>query len=600
MRNYGYDEEGYKKSLSDKVLWKRILTLVAQHKIHLTGAVFLSFFITGTTLLLPQLIQRGIDNFMLPDSLSTLERFAGIHTTATIYGICIVVFFIAGFLQILLLEWVGQSVMHRIRQNLFTKILGLDLAFFSDHQSGALVTRLTNDIQNMHEMFTSVIVNLFNDSLRLIGILSILIYMNVGLGLAMGLFLPLALITTIIFSRLAREKFRKMRSGISQINTFLSEIIAGVSTVQLFGRQKSMLRHFTKINNEYLGYSIGQVRIFALFMPLTEFMSSFAIALILWYGGGQVIQDKLSLGELVAFLSYMRLFFQPLRELSQKYSIVQSAMASAERIFTLMDTTQEIQDKEDTTAIEHNSVKGEVAFSAIEFGYSKEQKILQGIDLHIKAGETLALVGTTGSGKTTLINLLLRFYEPQKGQITIDGVNVLDYAQKDLRSMVGVILQDIILLQDTLLANITMNTGRSRAEVETILTDTGMNRFVSRLPQGLDTIIGGGGQELSTGEKQLLSFARVLCRKPSIVILDEATAAIDTESENILEEALAKCFEGKTSIVIAHRLSTIRRADRIIVMHKGEIVEQGNHDELISKKQRYFELISMDQENLSV
>lgn len=599
MRNYGYDEEGYKKSLSDKVLWKRILTLVAHHKIHLVGAIFLSFFITGTTLLLPQLIQRGIDNFMLPESLGTLERFAGIHNIATLYGICILIFFVAGFLQILLLEWVGQAVMHTIRQNLFAKILGLDLSFFSEHQSGGLVTRLTNDIQNMHEMFTSVIVNLFNDSLRLIGILSILIYMNIRLGLTMGLFLPLALATTIFFSRLAREKFRKMRSGVSQINTFLSEIIAGVSTVQLFGRQKTMLRHFTNINNNYLNYSIGQVRIFALFMPLTEFMSSFAVALILWYGGGQVLQDKLSLGELVAFLSYMRLFFQPLRELSQKYSIVQSAMASAERIFTLMDTTQDIHDKETTTAIDHKNVEGEICFSAIDFGYSQDQKILHNIDLCVKKGETLALVGTTGSGKTTLINLLLRFYEPQQGSITIDGVNILDYAQKDLRSLVGVILQDIILLQDTLLANITMNTGRTRAEVEQILTDTGMNRFVSRLPQGLDTIIGQGGQELSTGEKQLLSFARVLCRKPSIIVLDEATAAIDTESENILEEAIAKCFEGKTSIVIAHRLSTIRRADRIVVMHQGEIVEQGSHDELIEKKQRYFELISMDQENLS-
>lgn len=599
MKNYGYDEEGYKTSLSDGQLWKKILRLTKPYKLQLAGAIILSFIITGSTLILPHLIQTGIDSYMTAKTLPMIERFTGITNTSIIYGSCIVAFFIAGFFQILLLEWVGQSMMHAIRQQLFRHVLGLDLSFFNEKQSGGIVTRLTNDIQNMHEMFTTVLVNVFNDLLRLICIMIILIYMNVKLGLIMGLFLPVALGITILFSKMAREKFRAMRSGISKINTYLAETISGTSTIQIFGKQREVFAHFQKINRAYQGFSLGQVKIFGAFMPLTEFLSSIAIGIILWYGGGQIIQEKLTLGELVAFLSYMRLFFQPLRELSQKYSIVQAAMASAERIFSLLEIETKIIDHKDEKSVHIDNIKGDISFSNIKFSYNESAQILKDISLEIKAGETVAIVGTTGSGKTTLINLLLRFYEPQSGQITIDNKDISNYGLKDLRSVVGVILQDIILLQDTLLANIVMDTGRTREEVQQILEDTGMTRFVDILPEGLDTNIGQGGQELSTGEKQLLSFARVLCRKPAIVILDEATAAIDTESENILEEALAKTFAGKTSIVIAHRLSTIRRADRIVVMAHGRIIEEGNHETLLAKKSRYWELIMMDQENLA-
>ncbi|MGL1932842.1 MAG: ABC transporter ATP-binding protein/permease [Desulfotalea sp.] len=597
MKNYGYDEEGYKTPLSDRHLWKRIFILTAPFKLHLLGAIALSFVITGATLILPYLIQTGVDSYMTSKILPVADRIAGISNISIIYGACIFAFFIAGFFQILLLEWVGQSIMHTIRQTLFKHVLGLDLSFFNEQQSGGIVTRLTNDIQNMHEMFTTVIVNVFNDLLRIVCILGILVYMNMKLGSMMGLFLPASLLITIFFSRIARAKFRAMRQGISQINTFLAETIAGTATIQMFGKQSKIFDHFFKINRTYQGFSLGQVKVFGAFMPLTEFLSSIAIAIILWYGGGEVVQNKLSIGELIAFLSYMRLFFQPLRELSQKYSIVQAAMASAERIFALLDTERKILDKKECIS-PLPKIKGDISFNKIGFGYNKNIQILKDIDLQIKAGETVAIVGTTGSGKTTLINLLLRFYEPQTGTIKIDGQLIDDYKTNDLRSFVGVILQDIILLQDTLLANIAMDTGRTREEVEVILADTGMTRFVKNLPEGLDTKIGQGGQDLSTGEKQLLSFARVLCRQPAIVILDEATAAIDTESENILEGALAKTFAGKTSIVIAHRLSTIRRADRIIVMSGGKIIEEGNHQTLIAKKSRYWQLISMDQENI--
>jgi ATP-binding cassette subfamily B protein len=324
-------------------------------------------------------------------------------------------------------------------------------------------------------------------------------------------------------------------------------------------------------------------------------MSSAAVAIILWYGGGEVLQSRLTLGELVAFISYMRLFFQPLRELAQKYSVVQSAMASAERIFQLLDTKSDIQQLPQPVKLQKTS--GRLDFKNIRFGYTPDSPILHNVSLTLYPGQTVALVGTTGSGKSTLVNLLLRFYDPLEGSITIDNKDISTFELRQLRTIVGVILQDVFILQDTLLANIVMDTGSSREKIQAILDQTGMNRFVDKLPSGLDTVIGEGGLELSTGEKQLLSFARVLCRDPAILVLDEATAAIDTESENILEQAIADSFKGRTSLVIAHRLSTIRRADHIVVMAHGKIVEQGDHDELLELNGHYALLVAMDLQN---
>jgi len=594
MMNFGYQEEGPPHSVGDIHLWRKISTFCTPYRYQLIFAVFLSLLVTGATLSLPYLMQNGIDHYITNQNLSKELRLSGLAVTATWYGGIIALLFVTSFCQIITLEWVGQKIMHTIRQKLFLHLLGLDMEFFNAHPTGQLVTRLTNDIQNMHEMFTSVIVTLFNDIFRLTGILILLFWINPGLAATMTVFVPISLVTTIFFARLARERFRAIRTQLAKLNSFLAEAISGISILQLFGREESSRKAFSRLSDGYLQHTLQQIKLFGTFMPLTEFMSSAAIALILWHGGGEVIQSRLTLGEFVAFLSYMRLFFQPLRELSQKYSIVQSAMASAERIFQLLERQNALTFSTNPTRLEN--VKGELKFTNVSFSYEKNSPLIENLSFTLPAGQTIALVGTTGSGKTTLVSLLLRFYDPQKGSITIDGIDIADLDLVKLRTTVGVILQDVFILQDTLFANIILDTGCSRRTVEEILQRTGMTRFVDRLPHGLDTIIGDGGQELSTGEKQLLAFARVLCRTPRILILDEATAAIDTESENILEEAIADSFKGRTSLIIAHRLSTIRRADRIMVMSKGKIVEQGNHDELLRDNGHYAKLVAMDLE----
>jgi len=587
-----YMEEGEVGRIGDLRLWARIVRLGAQHRWQMFGAICLSFVLTAGAMALPWLLQRAIDLYITSASLPKAERLAGIAGFCLWYGMVVTGVFLVSFTQILLLEYIGQGIMHQMRQSLFIHLMGRDLTFFHKHPSGRIVTRLTNDIQNMYEMFTSVMVTIFNDILRMFSILVFLVWMNPRLGAWMAAFVPLAVVVSVFFARLSRAQFRRIRSQMAAINSYLAEAIAGIAMLRIFARAVSASRFFQAMSHEFYRLTLGQIKVFGLFMPMTELMSTAAIALILWFGGGEVIQKRLTLGELVAFISYMRLFFQPLRELSQNYSIVQSAMASAERIFQLLDEKNDMPVADPPAPLP--APCGEVCFDDISFGYKQNEPVIYGLSLLLPPGATVALVGATGSGKTTLLSLLLRFYDPWQGRIMIDGVDICQVEPARLRQVVGVILQDSLVLQDTLFANIVMDTGVSRQKVEEILTRTGMDNFVRRLPAGLDTMLGEGGQELSTGEKQLLSFARVLCRDPRILVLDEATAAIDTESENILEEAMATAFAGRTSLIIAHRLSTIKRADRIVVMAQGRIVEEGSHDELLALGGVYAGMVALD------
>ncbi len=592
MRNFGYFEEDYTPQFSEKGLWRRILGYLRPFRIPFAGAILLSLFVTAAALGLPWIMQQAIDLYITSPDMEFEQRMTGLQGKVMLYGGLILIGFTTAFLQVLLLEWIGQSIMHKLRQDLFSHLLTVELQFFNKQPVGRLVTRLTNDVQNMHEMFTSIMVTIFNDLLRMACILGLLLYMNLRLGLFLCLFVPLATVVTVLFSRLARNHFRAIRKQLSRVNAFVQESVSGITVVQLFGRTKDLNAEFSTLNNSYLRKTLRQIRLFGAFMPITELMSSLAMALILWYGGGEIIQRELSLGELVAFLSYMRLFFQPLRELSQKYSIVQSALASAERIFHLLDTHSE--EKNHLTKDDLPSSVGHLSSKNIIFSYLTDQPILHDISFTVKTGETVAIVGSTGSGKSTLINLMLRFYEPDSGDIHLAGIPLTDIPKSSLRQEIGVVMQEMLILQDTLLQNIILDTDKSRDEVLQLLQQTQLTEFIENLPQGLDTIIGEGGQAMSTGEKQLLAIARVLCRNPSLLVLDEASSAIDSKTEKLLEQPLEHCFKEKTVLIIAHRLSTVQRADRIIVLDKGRIIEEGNHATLLAQNGTYSKLVALD------
>ncbi len=592
MRNYGYTEKGQVGSLVDLHIWKRILGYCRPYLSWLTLAVLLSFMVTGATLGLPRLVKIGIDNYITQSSLTIDQQIQGLASVVFDYGLLVGLIFCSSFCQVVVLEWVGQQIMQRLRQQLFEHLLTLEVDFFQQHPTGKLVTRLTNDIQNMHEMFTSVMVTLFNDLLKLFGILVVLYLMNVRLALIMTIFLPASILLTVVFSRLARECFRSIRSQLARLNSFLQEAISNMTIVQLYGREQKMAEMYGALTLGYMQRNFAQIRLFGTFLPLSEFMSTTAVALILWYGGGEVLRQSLTLGELVAFISYMRLFFQPMRELSQKYSIVQSAMASAERIFQLLDTsvTMQILEPVYTPKI----VTGPIKLENVNFGYTAHEPVLKKLDLEIPAAKISALVGATGSGKSTLAGLLVRFYDPQAGIILLDDVDLRRYPLEVLRQHIGIIMQEVFLLPDTVQANIAAGSQILEKDLCDLVEQTGLQGLVDRLPQGLETIIGEGGVELSAGEKQLIAFVRVLARNPAVLIFDEATAAIDTASENILEQAVEAGFHDRTVLIIAHRLSTVRRADHILVMENGQIVEQGNHDTLIQKNGVYKKLVEID------
>jgi ATP-binding cassette subfamily B multidrug efflux pump len=509
--------------------------------------------------------------------------------------------FILDIVQVLIMEYAGQMVMHDLRLRLFNHIQSLSIAFFTHNPVGRLVTRATNDIQNMYELFTSVIVFVFKDLFLLVGIAGVLMAINFKLALACFTVIPFVVYASFHFSSQARAAYRILRIKIAEINTRFSETIGGIKVIQLFLKEKQNYLSFKKLNHEHYLAGMRQIHVFAIFMPVVEIFGATAIAIVIFYGGGSVMAGTISLGALVAFLSYMKMFFTPIRDIAEKYNILQNAMASAERIFLILDNTDTIQplvpdidfrpqsrSKPPDTAWDKIS---EISLENVFFEYVKNEPVLKNVSFHIKAGETYAIVGPTGSGKTTIVNLVIRFYEPTSGRVLLNGVDIKKRHVSELRSKMALVMQDPFLFSETVRENITL--GRDNipeTAFQQILKDSNCQTFVERLPDGVQTVLSEGGASISSGERQLISIARAFASHPELIILDEATSYIDSETEQKIQEALAKLMSNRTSIIVAHRLSTAREADKIIVLNRGQIIETGNHAELMKLQGFYYRL----------
>ena len=515
----------------------------------------------------------------------------GVAVVAVVYFVDLTLIFAALYAQGYVLQMMGQYIMNDLRREIFGHLQRLPLGFYDRNPIGRLVTRVTTDVDALNEMFTAGIVSIFGDVLLLTGIVGVLFWLDWRLALVAFSIVPLLLVLTSWFKVRVRQSFREVRVRIARINAFLQEHITGMPVVQLFNREQRAYDEFAEINEAHRAANVRSIFYYAVFFPGVELITSTGTGLLIWVGGGRVISGVVSLGALIAFLQFAQRFYQPLSDLSEKYNILQSAMASSERIFRLLDEPVRIASPEDAYRPAAARARGEIEFDDVWFSYKESEPVLKGISFRVNPGETLAVVGHTGAGKSTLANLLLRFYDVDSGAVRVDGVDVRQWDLPRLRRSVAMVLQDVFLFSGSIGANIRL--GEQEIGEERVRWAAGEVHalpFIERLPGGFDTPVRERGAGLSVGQKQLIAFARALAFDPSILILDEATSSIDTETEQLIQKALDRLLEGRTSVVIAHRLSTIQKADRILVMHKGEIREYGTHQELLALRGIYYRL----------
>ena len=613
----------------DSRLMARLLKYLRPYKLQVAIALVSILLKSFGDVLGPYLTKVAIDRYLAPVkevspglwSWLSPHAITGIAQISAIYVGLLLMTFLLEFLQTYFMQWTGQKVMFDLRRQIFRHLQRLHVAFFDKNPVGRLVTRVTTDVDQLNEMFTSGVASIFEDLFVLFGILGVMLCMNWKLALITFAVLPFIVVATKIFRDRVRDSYRRIRVAIARINSYLQEHVSGMVVLQLFNRERKAYKRFSEINRDHMDAYKDAIMAYAVYYPVVEILSVVAIACVIWFGGGDVMRNVratsvvvsfnwktlvafrlvptvASLGVLVAFLQYALRFFRPIMDFSDKYNILQSAMAASERIFKLLDTPVQVVSP---PVVKRTDGPGRIEFDHVWFAYQEtpanEQTpdwVLRDVTFSIEPGETVAIVGHTGAGKTTLISLLLRFYDVQKGAVRIDGVDVREMDLSDLRSRFGVVLQDPFLFSGTIGGNIRLGTKRIQDEdIEQAAEDVNLADFIRALPKGFDEEVRERGSTLSTGQKQLISFARALAHEPKILILDEATSSVDTETEFRVRDALGRMVEGRTSLIIAHRLSTVQRADKIIVMHKSQVREMGTHQQLLAQRGIYFKLYQL-------
>jgi ATP-binding cassette, subfamily B, multidrug efflux pump len=571
----------------DARLMRRLLQYLRPHWRQVAAAFVAIIVGAVVSLAQPYLIKLAIDEHIAAGRLEGLDRLAGA------YAILLLIGFAAEYAQTWTMQLTGQRIMFELRMTIYGHLQRLDLKYYDRNPVGRLMTRVTSDVDVLNDLFTSGVVTVFSDVLPLVGIMGLMIWMNWRLAIVAFCVLPLIVVVAQWFRRHVRDTYRVVRGWIARINAFLQENITGMMTVQLFRREALNFERFDEIDRKHRDANVDSIFYYAVFYPAIEAISALAVALIIWYGGGQVMAGALTLGSLVAFLQYSQRFFRPISDLSEKFNILQSAMASSERIFKVLDEPVTIESPAQPVR-RPAPAAGHIVFDNVSFAYNDNDYVLNDISFEVLPGQRVGIVGATGSGKTTLINLLLRFYDVRKGRITVDGVDIRHLDLADLRGLFSLVLQDVHLFSGTIADNIRLGSQAIDDErLKRAAQAVHAEPFISRLPDGYASAVAERGSTLSVGQKQLLSFARALAFDPRVLILDEATSSVDTETEIIIRDALHVLMAGRTTIAIAHRLSTIQDMDKILVLHKGRLREAGTHQELLAKRGIYFKLFEL-------
>jgi len=578
-------EETIEKAYDTKLM-KRLIKYTKPYYKYFFAAIILLLLNTLADLASPYLVKIAIDDYIIKT-----QNGSAVVKLGLLYILLIIVAFLLNYGQIFVLTQAGQRIVYSLRQELFNHIQRLPLKVFDTTPVGKLVTRITNDTETLNDMYTNVLVTLLKDISMIIGIIIILFSMNLKLAGIVLLVLPIILIITAIFRIKVRDVYRRIRVSVSKINTVLSENLSGIRIIQIFNREKPNYREFKKVNDEFYKAGVSEVVVYGVFRPIINMLSFFAIALIIFFGGSKVLDSTITFGVLYAFINYISMLFQPINDLAEKYNILQSSMAASERIFAILDMEEET---DEGSKLSNEEIHGEVEFKNVWFAYNNEDYVLKDVSFKVPAGKTVAIVGATGAGKTSIISLINRLYNINKGSILIDGRELPTISLESLRGAVGMVLQDVFLFSGDIAKNIHLNdTSMSNDYINQVANYVNASSFIEKLPSKYSEEVKEGGATLSTGQRQLLAFARALAFDPKILILDEATANIDTETEYLIQDALSKLTKNRTTIIIAHRLSTIQHADNIIVMHKGKIREMGTHNDLLSMKGLYYNLYKL-------